>query len=117
MTYYILVQAEITDEIPDLVENETNLVTLNCQAIGEPFPSIDWYFNNVMINASDTSNYNISDSLNETVAESSLLILNVQSFNVGTYTCHAQNLIGIDRSSGILTVNGKCILYIYFVCY
>ena len=112
--YYILVRAEITDEVPDLVENETNLVTFHCQATGEPVPNINWYFNDVMINVSDESDYNISDSLNGTVVESILSIENVQSFNVGTYTCHAENFIGIDRSLGILTVNGKCILYLRY---
>ena len=33
--------------------------------------------------------------------------MNTQSFDVGTYTCHAENFIGIDKSSGILTINGK----------
>ena len=37
---------------------------------------------------------------------SSLEIINVNSSDVGTYTCYAGNTIGIDRSSGILTVNG-----------
>jgi len=60
-----------------------------------------------MINVSDTSKYNISSSVNGTVVMSSLTITNTQSFDVGAYTCQAENTIGIDRSSGILTVNGK----------
>ena len=108
---YILVQAEITDEVPDLVENETDLITLHCEATGEPVPIIDWYFNDEMINISDPS-YNVSNSLNGTVVESLLSIENVQSFDVGTYTCHAENFIGIDRSSGILTVNSKFVFYL-----
>ena len=36
--------------------------------------------------------------------------MSAQSSDVGKYTCHAENIIGTDRSSGILTVNGK------FVC-
>ena len=66
-----------------------------------------------MINLSNASNYNISHSLNETVVESLLSVVNVRSSDVGTYTCHAENFIGIDRRSGILTVNGKCVLYLY----
>ena len=64
-----------------------------------------------MINVSDAS-YNVSESLNGTVIESLLSIEEVQLFNVGTYTCHAENFIGIDKSSGILTVNGEFVLYI-----
>ena len=60
-----------------------------------------------MINVSDTSKYNISSSVNGTVIMSSLLILNARSFDVGRYTCYAENIIGIDASSGILTINGK----------
>ena len=109
---YILVQAEITDEVLDLVENETDLVTFHCEATGEPVPIIDWYFNDEMINVSDAS-YNVSNSLNGTIVESLLSIENVQSFYVGTYTCHAENFIGIDRNSGILTVNGtKFVFYL-----
>ena len=60
-----------------------------------------------MINVSDTSKYNVSSSVNGTVVMSSLTINNTQSSDVGTYTCQAENSISIDRSSGILTVNGK----------
>ena len=90
-----------------MLQNETNLVTFSCKATGEPIPVINWYFNDVMINVTDETKYNISNSLNETVLTSLLTITNVQSSDVGTYTCHAENIIGIDRSSGILTVNGK----------
>ena len=46
-------------------------------------------------------------ALNESIIESTLVIINAESSDVGTYTCEAENIIGIDRSSGILTVNGK----------
>ena len=91
-----------------MLENETNPIIFGCQATGEPVPSTSWYFKGVMINVSDSSSkYNISNSLHETVVTSSLTISNVQSSDVGTYTCRAENIIGIDQSSGILTVNGK----------
>ena len=104
---YYIVQAEIITNVSDLLENENNTVTFSCQATGQPVPTISWYFNDVMVNVSDTSKYNISSSVNETVVKSFLTITNAQSSDVGTYTCHAENIIGIDRSSGILTVNGK----------
>jgi len=86
-----------------------------CQATGEPIPTISWYFNGVMINVSDTSKYNIYGSMNGTVVMSSLIIMDAQSSDVGTYTCLAENIIGIDRSSGILTVNGKHASMDYFL--
>ena len=116
MYIIILVQAEITDEVLDLVENETEVVTFHCEATGDPVPTIQWYFNDEMIHVSDAS-YNVSESLNGTVIESLLSIENIQSFDVGTYTCHAENFIGIDRSSGILTVNSEFVLpYINVGC-
>jgi len=102
-----VVQTEITEGVTDLLENETNAITFTCQATGEPVPTISWHFNGVMINVSDTSKYNISSSVNGTIVMSSLTILNSQSFDVGRYTCYGENIIGIDTSSGILTVNGK----------
>ena len=46
------------------------------------------------------SNANIT--INSTIA-----IMNVQSSDVGTYTCNATNVLSTDTSSGVLTVNGK----------
>ena len=89
----------------DLLENETNPTIFSCQSTGEPTPSISWYFKGVMINVS--SKYNISNSSHESVVTSSLTIINAESSDVGTYTCQAENIIGSDQSSGILTVNGK----------
>ena len=90
-----------------MLENETNPTIFSCQATGEPVPSISWYFKGVVINVSDTSIYNISNTMRETIVTSSLTITNAKSSDVGTYTCQAENIIGIDQSSGILTVNGK----------
>ena len=91
----------------DLVENETNPVTFTCQATGEPVPNIIWYFNGVMINTSNTSKYNISNSTNGSVITSAFTILSTRSSDVGTYNCYAENDFGDDQNSGILTINGK----------
>ena len=102
-----------------MLENETNPITFSCQATGEPVPTISWYFNGDMVNVSDTSKYNVSSLVNETLVESFLTIMNAQSSDVGTYTCQAANIFGIDKSYGILTVNGKylcmCINIIMYV--
>ena len=60
-----------------------------------------------MINISDTREYNDSSSINGTEVTSLFTILNVQSFNAGVYTCEAENFLGTDTSSGILTINGE----------
>ena len=104
-----IVQAEVISDVADLLENETNLIIFSCQATGEPVPCLSWYFKGVMINVSDANKHNISNTLNKTVITSALTISNVQSSDVGTYIylSQAENFIGIDQSSGILTVNGK----------
>ena len=90
-----------------MLENETNPVTFSCQAIGEPIPSISWYYNGLMINVSNVSEYRVSSSMDDIVITSYLTIMNAQSYDVGIYTCEAENLIGNDSNSGVLTINGK----------
>ena len=77
--------------------------------MGEPVPDINWYFNDVMINASDNSSKYmiVSRSLNITTTENTLTVYNVTSSDVGTYTCNSSNIIGSITSSGILTVTSK----------
>jgi len=94
-----------------MLENETNPVTFSCQATGEPVPTIIWYFDGVMINVSKTSKYNVTSSINDTMVESFITIMNAQSLDVGTYTCYAENIIDSENSSGVLTVNGMCMWY------
>ena len=109
----LVVHPEIVAEVINSVTNETNLDTFTCQATGEPVPNITWYFNGVVMDVSDTSKYSIeSRSINTTTTGNTLIVYNVTSSNVGTYTCNATNIIGSDfigdvQSSGILTVYGK----------
>ena len=104
----VLVQPEIILELVDQLENETYPSSFTCEATGEPAPNISWYFNGVMINVSDINKYMImSISINTITIESRLVVYNAASFDVGTYVCIATNELGIDRSVGVLTVNGK----------
>ena len=98
---------EITDNVMDqvVIENKTNSVTFTCEAIGEPSPTLSWRFNNVMINQSDKYIMHVAGVLGK--VESTLTTINPVSSDAGTYTCHAENVVGSDNSSGILTVNGK----------
>ena len=91
----------------DLVENETNPVTFSCQATGESIPTITWYFNSIMINTLNANKHNISTSINGNEIISLFTIINMRSSDVGTYTCQAENIIGNDKSSRILTVHGE----------
>ena len=102
---HFLAVAEITNGLIDRLENETSPIIFSCEATGEPVPSISWYFNGAMITVSNTSNYNISNTLNGiTAITSTLAIVNTQPPDVGTYACLAENIVGSDRSLGVLTV-------------
>ena len=102
----LLVHVEIINTIIDLLCNETYPVTFNCEATGEPVPTISWLFNVVSI-SNDTNKYNISEFVNGTVVTSVLTIQTVQSCsNVGTYTCEAINSIPWIRISAVLIEKG-----------
>ena len=91
----------------DQIQNEGDNVSFTCQATGQPVPTIDWYFNGVPVNVTNTMKYTISMmSLNTTTISNTLTIMSVQSSDVGTYTCNATNVVYSDVSSGVLTVNG-----------
>ena len=111
--YSYVVQAEITDGVIDMLENETNPITFSCEAIGEPVANISWYFNGELIDVSNASKYIISNSSNGTLVTSLLTIVNTQSSDVGRYTCFAENFVGRDQNSGVLTVNGKNIYRVH----
>ena len=95
----------------DQTQNEGDIVSFTCQATGEPVPAIPWYFNSAPVDEANTMKYIISmESLNTTTISSILTIMNVQSSDVGTYTCNATNVVSTDTSSGVLTVNGELLL-------
>ena len=61
-----------------------------------------------MVNLSDSSKYNSSSMyLNESIIESTLNIINAESSDVGAYTCEAENDLGTDRYSAVLTINSE----------
>ena len=78
------------------------MVNFTCKATGEPVPDISWYYNGIMIDASDkSSKYMIvSGSINVTTTENTLTIYNATSSDIGIYTCTASNVLGNDTSHG-----------------
>ena len=96
--------------------NEGGIASFNCQASGEPLPTISWYFNGVALDDSNTAKYTITDRLLPNANMSVLNIMDVESSDSGTYTCNATNVVSTDTSSGVLIVNGQ--LYTtYAYCY
>ena len=109
-----LVISVISPEVMDKTQNEGDTVSFTCQVASEPVPLIRWYFNGALVDDTNTAKYSISMMSFNTTTNSTLIIRNVQSSDVGTYTCNATNVVSTDTSSGTLTVNGK--LYcMYFI--
>jgi len=92
-------------------EYEGDMASFMCEATGEPVPTIKWYYNGVQVDKIDAMKYTVSVTfLNTTVISSMLTIRNVESSDMGTYTCNATNVISSDISSAVLTVNGEFLL-------
>ena len=91
-------------QVTDDVENEGAIANFDCRATGEPVPAISWYFNDVPVDVTDTTKYNV---VSPSLGQSTIRINDVQSSDVGTYTCNATNVVSSNTSSGVLTVNGK----------
>ena len=105
---FTLVIPVISPEVMDQTQNERDTASFTCQVTSEPVPTITWYFNGAPVNETNTMKYTISMmSLNTTTINNTLIIMNVQSSDVGTYTCNATNVVSSDTSSGVLTVNGE----------
>ena len=106
--FYILASQTVTSGVISQVEDEGNAASFECVALSQPVSTISWYFNGSTVNEANTMKYTISMmSLNTTTISSTLTIMNVQSSDVGTYTCNATNVVSSDTSSGVLTVNGE----------
>ena len=108
-SYHILVIPRISPEVMDQTQNEGDTASFTCQATGEPVSTISWYFNGVLL-VNGMKHVISMMSLNTTTITSTLTIMNLQSSDVGTYTCNATNVISTDTSSGVLTVNGKLLI-------
>ena len=108
---FCLVAPTISSEVLDQAQNNGDTATFTCQATGEPVPTISWYFNGAPVDEANTVKYIISMmSLSTTTISNTLTIMNVESSDVGTYTCNATNAVSSDTSSGLLTINGERLL-------
>ena len=105
---------QIYPEVMDQIRDESDTVSFTCQVTGKPVPTISWYFNSTPVDETNIMEYSITMmSFNTTTNSSTLTIMNVQSSDVGTYTCNATNVVSTDTSSGVLTVNGELLLLLF----
>ena len=107
----------VSQSVLDQIQNEGATAFFTCQVTSQPVSTISWYFNDNPVDVTNTMKYIISMMLlSTTTISNALTIMNVESSDVGTYTCNATNVISTDASSGILTVNGELsILVFYYV--
>ena len=99
------------DRVMDDTENDGGRANFDCQVTGEPIPTVSWYFNDVPVDVTNIVKYTVTSSA---PGQSTFRINNVQSSDVGTYTCNATNVVSSDTSSGVLTVNGEFTLQHYY---
>ena len=110
---FYLVIPTIIPEVMYQTQNEGDTSSFTCQATGEPVPTITWYFSGAPVDEVNTMKYMISMTpLNTTTISNTLTIMNVESSDVGTYTCNATNGVSSVTSSRVLTVNGELLLFI-----
>lgn len=88
----------ITEEPVDTVVDAGSTVVLNCQAEGEPTPTIEWSQQGRPLLGSDRFS---------SLSDGSLRISGAQKEDTAEYECVARNLIGSVLVRVSLTVQGK----------
>ena len=76
-----------------------NPLTLNCNPIGQPSPSVTWYKDDVQL---------IPNSRVTIDSEDRLVFSSVISTDAGSYRCEANSSAGTASAMTILTVLGMC---------
>lgn len=102
--------AIVSHEVVNQIIDEDGSASFTCQATGEPIPNITWYHNGILMDEANTQKYITSMIPLNASIESSIVIMNVKSSDVGTYVCNATNVESTDVSFGVLTVNGELTL-------
>ena len=106
ISHYLNFSVVTASEVVEHMHIKRDKVDFNCQATGDPIPTVIWYFHDALVNKS--SKYHISNKImNYTSTSNTLTVKNVESSDVGTYTCHATNGVSTALSYGVLSMNGK----------
>lgn len=84
---------------------EQENVTFACFPTGDPTPTVEWIFNNVFINTTNSAKYHIGHFGEPDFG--SLTILNLDFFDNGKYICRASNQFGVLNTTAVqLDVQG-----------
>ena len=86
-----------------------NTITFACMAYGDPDPSISWNRGDtVLINDSRTMIYEGTvTNRGVTFVQSILELCSADEADAGQYSCFANNTLGNDTASFVLTVNAQ----------
>ena len=97
----------------DTIVLERSSVTINCEALGYPPPSVTWSGLDEIL----SDRVSVSDSVsvptgygNVTRVSVNLTITNASREDTGVYTCSANNSIGSDSNIVTITVQCKFVL-------
>ena len=117
VTVIVIVPPEIIIPSEDITVINGSAVVFNCTVVGDPLPSISWFFSGVNLsNVPFMLPFNakgkfIDDvvtktTLNSTTIHSSLILHETAPFIAGNYTCSASNSLGSINETAVLTVHG-----------
>jgi len=81
---------------------------LECKVEGVPFPDIKWYFNDILLFASEKHEITVMEQV------AKLKIAKVTPSDVGVYTCEAKNEAGVATSRTNIIL-GKVAITIVFI--
>lgn len=94
-------------------------ISIECAVFGDPLPLVMWHYNDVLINATNTTKYETHSQNITTHFVHILIIRNASEADGGNYQCKATNWAGnttgelqLFQSSGLLTIAETTILLI-----
>ena len=97
----LVVAAHISATMSAVTVTEGNSATLSCTASGDPFPTLSWLRNGVVIEPGTTGYQFLSSG--QTLVIGSV----VESTHEGQYMCRATNFLGTATATISLSVLGK----------
>ena len=104
--------AEVVSVFSNVIVRESNTVTITCEAIGYPPPTIVWSRSNGALSDRVSVNNSVSAPTgngNVTRVSVNLTITNISREDRGDYICFTNNSIGSDSTA--VTVESKRIYY------
>ena len=120
ITVIIIVPPEIIIPPEDITVINGSAVVFNCTVVGDPLPSISWFFSGVNLSnvplmlpfGRFIDNVVTNTTLNNNTILSSLRLNETVSFIAGNYTCRASNSLGSINETAVLTVHGMSLCYV-----